>query len=231
MLLGNHSTFTQKAIFCYNLRDNVNVSYISRDEKIGMTEQTHPLKEYLKETRESVPSFAGRIGVSRQTLYRIIKGDQIPKPSLARRIVEAAGGSIIFADLYAYSVAPNAQTAESIIDIEISRSQKLELNVDILAQCLEMIVLCLKTKNDLSLSPGILKLAAEAIANTHSALARVTTRHGQARLAQALRPVLEEILKEHSATLPPVHHLEEAASCAASLYYRCLQLQTSVTGQ
>ena len=42
------------------------------------------------------------------------------------------------------------------------------------------------------------EIAAEAIANTHAALRPVTTREGPARLTQALRPVLEEILREYA---------------------------------
>ena len=53
----------------------------------------HPLKQYLRDVEEGFQDFAARVGVSRQTLYRIVSGAQAPKPMLARRIVEATGGA------------------------------------------------------------------------------------------------------------------------------------------
>ena len=40
----------------------------------------HPLKQYLHDVEETFQDFAARVGVSRQTLYRIVSGAQAPKP-------------------------------------------------------------------------------------------------------------------------------------------------------
>lgn len=60
------------------------------------------LDKYLRQNEISVPAFQARIGVrSRNTVYRYLRGDQIPKREIMRRIVEATGGQVTPSDFFA----------------------------------------------------------------------------------------------------------------------------------
>ncbi|MFQ5562945.1 MAG: helix-turn-helix domain-containing protein [Parvularculaceae bacterium] len=192
-----------------------------------MTE-SHPLKAYLQDAGETVSAFARRACVSRQTLYRIIAGEQIPKPALARRIVEATGETVALADLYVHACETETRP---IADFTTRRPDAPELNESLLALTLDLVTRCLRPAAEPPLPAEALAMASEAMANTYTALSRVTTRRGQARLAQALRPVLEEILKEYAAPPPPARHLDQAAAAAAAIYYRCLPLREQQAGR
>lgn len=188
----------------------------------------HPLKAYLQDSGETVSAFARRAGVSRQTLYRIISGEQIPKPALARRISAASGGTVAFVDLYVHACMADD---EPVVDLESRRPDEPELDPALLALTIDLVTRSIRPKTAAPLPSDALAMAGEAIANTYTALGRVTTHRGQARLAQALRPVLSEILKEYAAPPPPAHRLDQAAACAAALYYRCLPLREPGKGR
>ena len=178
----------------------------------------HPLKRYLHDVEERIQDFAERVGASRQTLYRIIAGVQAPKPLLARRIVEATGGAVSLAMLYggveggAEIIAMPAAAEEAMLD-----ASRLRL-------AMAVVINHLRPQEAAPASPETLDIAAEAAVNTYAALSRLTTRQGPARLAQALRPVLEEILKE-SGSLPSASALDRGADLAAELYFQRRPLQ------
>lgn len=173
----------------------------------------HPLKQYLQDIDEPLQDFARRVGASRQTLYRIISGVQAPKPALARRIVEATGSAVAFEELYLkkgqrIGVA-NLKAANDVEGLDRSR-----LKV-VLA-----IVLNHLLPPDIPGAPEqTAEVAAEAVLNTYAALSTVTTRQGPDRLRQALRPVLEEILREFS-DCPPRSALDHGTSLATQLYFQ-----------
>jgi len=173
----------------------------------------HPLKQYLQDIDEPLQDFARRVGASRQTLYRIISGVQAPKPALARRIVEATGSAVAFEQLYVNkdqrSDIANLKAANDVDGLDRSRL-KLVL----------AIVLNHLLPTDLPGSPEELaEVAAEAVLNTYAALSTVTTRQGPDRLQQALRPVLEEILREFAGRPPPTA-LDQGTGLAMQLYFQ-----------
>ncbi|MEX0645503.1 MAG: helix-turn-helix transcriptional regulator [Parvularculaceae bacterium] len=175
---------------------------------------THPLKDYIVATADTVAGFARRVGTSRQTISRIIAGLQSPKPDLARRIAEATGGAVPLEAFF----GPRVE------DLAGRRSADDALDVDLLAIILRFV---LRTVADPSAPPPAdetIDVAAEAVASTHAALARVTTRRGPDRLAQALRPVLEEIQKECPELLLSLERLDEAAASAGALYFQAMPL-------
>jgi len=174
----------------------------------------HPLKQYLTDLQESVTDFSVRVGASRQTLYRIINGRQSPKPALARRIVEATGGAVSLNDLFACSdgdaniLSWPAERDDSALD-----NHRLKLALAIVFNHL--------TAADAPDPPSrSIAIAAEAASNTYAALSPVTTRQGPARLTQALRPVLEEILRECADPVPPPGAIDRGAQLATDLYYQ-----------
>lgn len=174
----------------------------------------HPLKLYLNEVDERMQDFAERVGVSRQTLYRIVGGVQAPKPMLARRIVEATGGAVTLAMLYG-GEAPNSAEILGMTP----RAEEPMLDCERLQLAIAAVINHLRAEDSAPMSAAILAVAAEAGVNTYAALARLSTRRGPARLAQALRPVLEEILKE-SGGVPAPSALDRGAELAAELYFQ-----------
>ena len=172
----------------------------------------HPLKQYLLDVEERIQAFAERVGASRQTLYRIIGGLQVPKPMLARRIVEATGGAVTMDMLYGGDRPGSAD----IIPLN-ARDDDPQLNQESLKFAIAVVANHLRAPNAPPTPSNLLEIATEAVTNTYTALARLTTHRGQARLAQALRPVLEEILKE-SGGAPAPSALDRGAQLAAELY-------------
>ena len=180
----------------------------------------HPLKRYLHDVDERVQDFAQRVGVSRQTLYRIISGAQAPKPLLARRIVEATGGAVTLAMLYG-----GVKGGAEIIALPVANDEA-QLDAARLKLAMAVVINHLRPAHAPPAAAALLDIAAEAAASTYAALSRLTTRQGPARLAQALRPVLEEILKE-SGTVPAASALDRGAEMAADLYFQDRALQHS----
>ncbi|GJL91900.1 helix-turn-helix domain-containing protein [Hyphococcus sp.] len=181
----------------------------------------HPLKHYLTDVQERVQDFAERVGASRQTLYRIFSGVQAPKPMLARRIVEATGGAVTLDMLY----GGEAPSSAEIIGFHAHEDEPL-LDSERLRLAIAVVINHLRAEDSAPVGNEMLAVAAEAAVNTYAALARLTTRQGPARLAQALRPVLEEILKETGGA-PAPSALERGAELAAELYFQARALQQS----
>ena len=175
----------------------------------------HPLGRYLKELEEPVQDFARRVGASRQTLYRIIRGAQAPKPTLARRIVEATGGAVDFEALYAGS---GERPAEKVVTLDAGEREEL-LDQDRVRHALAIVISHLSPAGQPEPPDEAIDIAAEAVVNTYAALSNITTRRGPDRLCQALRPVLEEILREYSGP-PPPSALARGAALASQYYYR-----------
>ncbi len=174
----------------------------------------HPLKQYLSDVQESVADFSARVGASRQTLYRIINGRQLPKPALARRIVEATGGAVSLNDLF------ETDAAQAKILPMPGSSNDPELDNHRLKLALAIVFNHLTAQDAPDPPERSVAMAAEAAANTYAALRPVTTRQGPARLTQALRPVLEEILRESADPLPPPGAIDRGARLATELYYQ-----------
>jgi len=173
----------------------------------------HPLRRYLTELEEPVQDFARRVGVSRQTLYRIITGSQSPKPGLARRIVEATGRAVSFEALY-----DRPDQSSGACD---ASDEERQLEHDRIRQSLAIVAHHL-APDSATVPEDAFEIAAEAVLNTYVALSNVTTRQGHDRLYQALRPVLEEILREY---LGPISRsdLDRGAKLATQLYYKAWQ--------
>lgn len=181
----------------------------------------HPLKKYLLDVRESVPEFGARVGASRQTLYRIINGQQSPKPALARRVVEATGNAVTLNDLFGAADGSGA----AIVSLPPAEDAGLDLRR--LKIALSIVLNHLSVNENAAPPDHAVEIAAEAAANTYLALAPVTTRHGPARLTQALRPVLEEILREYAGSPPPPGALDRGAELATDLYYQAPRFSPS----
>lgn len=179
----------------------------------------HPLKQYLRDVDERFQDFAERVGVSRQTLYRIVSGVQAPRPMLARRIVEATGGAVTLGMLY----GQEAQGDAEVVNLN-AKPDDAPLDTERLKLALAVVINHLRAEDSAPSGPDVLAIAAEAGANTYAALSRLTTRRGPARLGQALRPVLEEILKE-SGGVPAPSALDRGAELAAELYFQHRALQ------
>lgn len=174
----------------------------------------HPLKQYLQDVEETVSEFAARVGASRQTLYRICTGDQQPKPLLAQRIVEATGGAVSLNMLYADGadiIEAPIQAADSALDLE-----RLRIAITIVVNHL--------LGGEVNAPEALIAIATEAADNTYAALSRFTSRGGPDRLAQALRPVIEETLRECAAEPAPTA-LDHGARLAAQMYYRTAVLR------
>lgn len=173
----------------------------------------HPLKQYLQEVDEPIQDFARRVGASRQTLYRIIMGRQAPKPALARRIVEATGSAVAFEALYKRSRQQGEVVAMSF-STDAPPVDQARLKI-----VLAVVINHLLPDHQQNPPQDAAEVGAEAVVNTYIALSTVTSRQGPDRLRQALRPVLEEILRECSGRLPS-SCLDRGAELATQLYYQ-----------
>jgi DNA-binding XRE family transcriptional regulator len=140
----------------------------------------HPLKQYLQDIDETIQDFAQRVGASRQTLYRIIGGNQTPKPALARRIVEATGAAVAFEALYHGDPAQG-----EVVGLRAEYDAPL-LEQDRLKVSLAIVINHLSPQDRQSPPDEAVEIAAEAVVNTYAALSPVTTRQGPDRLRQAL---------------------------------------------
>lgn len=177
----------------------------------------HPLKDYLDNVEDTIPAFARRIGVAPALLQRIIAGEEWPQPALARRIVDAVGGAVPFEALYELH-------GVVVADFAARRDQDDDLDEDLLAAVMYAAIQSMFGPDEAAaISRRPIEIAAEAASNTYAALARVTTRQALTdRVAQALRPVLEEILKDCAASDCAPDRFDEAACHIAALYARAL---------
>ena len=106
---------------------------------------------------------------------------------------------------------------EGLADLTARRPGEEEIDVAALAVALQR---ALESLAQGPVPASLAILAADAAAGAHAALARVTSRRGADRLAQALRPVLQEMLRGWPGPAAPGVRLEQAAQDAAGLYYR-----------
>lgn len=58
-----------------------------------MEQAPHPLIEHLRATGETVSDFAERVGISRNHLYRAMRGESVTTGVLTR-IIEETGGAV-----------------------------------------------------------------------------------------------------------------------------------------
>ncbi len=179
----------------------------------------HPLKAYLRDVGEPIQAFGARVSASRQTLYRIIGGAQAPKPALARRIVEATGGAVTFEALYQGSSGGGKTGGGEVVGLNAGEAGG-GLNTERVRVALAIVVDHLAAKDKPEPPDAAVTIAAEAVVNTYMALSTVTTRQGPERFCQALRPVLEEILREYSASPPPPAALDRGAELATQIYFQ-----------
>jgi len=184
----------------------------------------HPLQVYLEETGEPLADFAERVLVDSGELEAIMDGRSLPGGQVIQRIIAETSGQLTLFDFFgARRAAPGSRggmgkPSGEIVDFVQRRARLHDTQLidpallhEVLAYVLDM--------------PGIPEQAiatgAEAAANTYLAMARVTSRHGQFRLVQALQPVIEQILEENSASLPDGATAQNIAVQAASLYEQC----------
>ncbi|NOX81872.1 MAG: helix-turn-helix transcriptional regulator [Alphaproteobacteria bacterium] len=187
----------------------------------------HPLKAYLRDVGETIQAFGARVSASRQTLYRIIGGAQAPKPALARRIVEATGGAVTFEALYPRP-SGGPKTGGEVVGLNTGEAGG-GLNPERVRVALAIVVDHLAVKDKPEPPDAAVTIAAEAVVNTYIALSTVTTRQGPERFCQALRPVLEEILREYSASPPPPAALDRGAELATQIYFQSWNLDQTET--
>lgn len=183
----------------------------------------HSLKQYLKSVEEPITEFAARVGASRQTLYRIISRAQAPKPALARRIVEATGGAVSLEALY--QDAPHNLPA-----LEDRVGDASGLDDARLKTAISAVYSHFAPRGAAPAPDEIVVSAALATLRVHEALSAITSRVGVERLAQALRPVLAEVLRDSGMRLPP-HILERAAKLGAELYFDAFESLSKQVGQ
>lgn len=173
----------------------------------------HSLRKYLIDIGESTSEFALRVGASRQTIYRICKGDQSPKPELARRIVEASGRAVTLEDLYR-----EAPDAGQVITIDPA-TQKSTLDIEGIRIALAIVCNHYALKDKAFPSDADLKIAGQAVIDTYTALRPISNREGNVRLRQALWPVLEEVLSSCAGPLPSTS-IDRAADLAMQFYFQ-----------
>lgn len=175
----------------------------------------HNLRRYLIELDESAADFAARVQTSRQTIYRICKGGQTPKPDLARRIIEATGGVVSYHDLY--RERPDGDASDIFQASNMADDAALDLGRVQIA--LSIVFNHLAPNNNTSPSGADLTRAAVAIANIFKALEPITTRPREVRFQQALSPIIAEILERCSASAS-AEEVERAAGLGSQLYFQ-----------
>lgn len=171
------------------------------------------LLTYLRETRTTPKSFANMIGVDAERVARFLAGEEPVSFEIAQRMIDATGGALTLEDLavgaHGRLFDLRSRFSADAPDIDVKRL------AEILAILLPDLVGGARRKGDDRL-PG---LAAEAAVGTYAALSTITTRSGEARLAQALRPIVAEILAELAASVSRPR-LDETVQRAARLYFQ-----------
>lgn len=179
----------------------------------------HPLEDFIAASGDTIADFARRIGADRATLVEIVRGARAPAPSLARRIVEACGGALEFADLY-----PRGAAGAAIVDLRARAGEGVRFDAALLAATInEAIAEIARGAGSAATAGPLAPIGAEAAIETYAALASVTTRRDPDRLAQALAPALAEILEEQGLPQPDRKSLGDAALRCARLYFEALK--------
>jgi len=173
----------------------------------------HPLKQYLQDVDEKIQDFAQRIGASRQTLYRMFSGVQTPKPVLARRIVEATGGAVTLEMLY----SGKREGFADLVGYMAEQQVDPPLDVERLQLALSMAVNQMRCRRSQPPTPELLACSAEVSVAIYSALSPLTSRDGQDRIEQALRPAFEELMRG-SGRLPSHSTIDKGVALSVELY-------------
>lgn len=160
-----------------------------------MRDAPHPLAAYLDAARESRSSFAARSKVDIACVERVIAG-WTPDLALARRLAAASGGAVTIGDL-----------GLTIVDV-VSRAEPL--NARLLSAVIEVVVPDLFAPDSHEAA-----LTAETAADAFVALAGLNDRNRADRLAEALRPALQE----NGGARFDLQSAQAAASRAARLYF------------
>lgn len=80
----------------------------------------HPLTRYLEDNQRTVADLATAAGVSRMTIYRIIRGDQNATVGILSRVSAATGGIVAAAELLPSCCQANTSDAEYAVCGEVS---------------------------------------------------------------------------------------------------------------
>ncbi|WP_411819536.1 helix-turn-helix transcriptional regulator [Hyphococcus formosus] len=168
--------------------------------------EMHPLKQYLIDVDEGIQAFSERVGVSRQTLYRIITRKQMPKPDLARRIVEATGGAVTLEVIYG---------GEGLRTGVYTRAEDVVLDHDRLKLAIAISVSHLWGERKNKLDDVALDPAAEAVRHIFAALCKISVRPEGPSLALAFLPVFNDLLGTEQ---EEIELAEETAKLAERLY-------------
>ncbi|MEX6632345.1 helix-turn-helix transcriptional regulator [Hyphococcus lacteus] len=166
----------------------------------------HPLKQYLIDVDEGIQEFSERVGVSRQTLYRIVTKKQMPKPDLARRIVEATGGAVSLEVIYG---------GDGLRSGVFTRAEDIALDHERLKLAIAISVNHLWGEHKELLGEQVINDAAEATRLIYAALCKFSVQRARPELALAFMPVFKEVL---SASTAPPALAEDTAALAQRLY-------------
>lgn len=170
----------------------------------------HPLAAFIDETGDTLAAFAHRVGAPDDLMKAIVADEAAPDPMLARRIVDATCGAISFEQL---------MSGRETVVLDLSQRLTADSALD-LGRLATAIRESHAEAFEVRIPAAEFDIAAEAVAHTYAALARVTSERGVGRLAQALRPVLREILKDHGALPGDPQALEAAVLTAVERYHR-----------
>jgi predicted phage gp36 major capsid-like protein len=173
---------------------------------------THPLSAYIRETGDTIEAFARRIGVEADVVKRIADDREAPEPTLARRIADVTGGALSFEQLMEGRSAV-------VLDFQARRGADSALDLRRLSEAIARSLAALGPASA-AIPMAAVHVAAEATDHTYAALARVTTRQGPARLAQALQPVLQGILEDFGGLPERAEQIADAANSASQFYFQ-----------
>lgn len=171
----------------------------------------HPIAVYIRDTADTSADFARRVGVTPDLIEEIIADETVPEPGLARRMAAATGGAVSFEQLM------NGRTSV-VADFQSRATRETGLDLTRLSGAIGEAVR--KAAGPVYVPRSDFDIAAEAVAHTYAALAPVTTLSGSGRLVQALRPILQEILKDRGVPPKDPAALDEAAHWAIRRYHR-----------
>ncbi len=160
----------------------------------------HPLADYLATSGESRSAFAARAGTTTQMIAGVIAGACATDLASARRMVAASGGAVGLVDV----LAPGAR------EIVEGCFGGPRINAALLAAVLEVV-----SPNVFSRDSGDAAFAADVVADIYDAIGAVTALSRPDRLAEALRPALQENFSRRADLGDP----DETARQAARLYF------------
>lgn len=159
----------------------------------------HPLQAYLAASGEGIASFAARVGATPRLISDMIAGAASPDLGAARRIAAASGGAVDLFDLI-----PGRQG--QVVEGAFSGGR---INDQLLAAVIEVVAPAIFPPHSKAAA-----FVAAAASNIYDALAGVSALSRTDRLAEALRPALQDSF----AASPDCGEPDAAARLAARLY-------------